>query len=436
MALSKEAQVAEAEANRAAGANPGERAAALETGEDGGPQDSVVAAAESTPEPQPQPREAPVPLSRFDTKRAEISARFRSERGVEDAEAADEVADYARTGGMPRDFQEAAGETAEPAPVAAETQAAAEPVAEPVAEPGPQMVRLKVHGKEIEMPLEDALAQAQIALASDNLLEQTKARFKEVDALLEQARTRAAAPAANTTQQSPAQPANTDAAPGDPQHQGEVKSLAEVLQFGDPAEAESMLRNTIAQEANKLVQEKLYEERMKDEGARAARVLEDFTAANPDLAAHPMANAAIQSKIFELQVEDMKAIGIDPARIRQDGQPPTPGDIALAHRHFRSNGMKVRSPEQMLEKAKDDFLAWKGVKKEPVANPADNKGTPRIDVTVDRAARRQAIPQQPSRANTPRPAAQPAAQPRDRSAIVADMKAARARTRGVVLGNN
>jgi len=241
-------------------------------------------------------------------------------------------------------------------------------------------------------------------------------------------------PAANTTQQNPAQPASPEPVPGDPQHQGETKTLSEVLQYGDPEEAEAALQNTIERRADAIVQRKLYEERIKDEGARAAKVLGDFTAANPDLAADPQANAAIQSNLFELQVEDLKAIGIDPARIRADGQPPTPGDIALAHQHFRATGMKVRSPEQMLETAKDKFLSWKGVKKEPVADPTP-RAAPRIDVTVDRTARRQAIPQQPSRANTPRPSAPAAAQqPRDRSSIVADMKAARARTRGVVLG--
>jgi hypothetical protein len=432
MAMSKEAQVAESEANRAAGTNPADRAAALDTGEgDGAPQEPVAAAAKPAPEPT-QPREAPI--SWADAKRAAISARFRSERGVEDTDQDDNITDYARTGGMPQDLQDAAAPAAEPEP-AEDAEISAEISADIAAEPAPQTVRLKVHGKEIDMSLADVVAKAQIALATDNILDEAKSRLKEIDALAEQARTRAAAPAANTTQQSPAQPANPELAPGDPQHQGDVKTLSETLQYGDPAEAEAMLRNTIDQAAGKIVQQQLYNERIKDEGARAARVLEDFAAANADLAADPMANAAIQSKLFELQVEDLKQIGVDPSRIRQDGQPPTPGDIALAHRHFRATGMKVRSPEQMLETAKENFLTWKGVKKEPVADPA-NKGAPRIDVTVDRSARRQAIPQQPSRANTPRQTATTqAAQPRDRSAIVADMKATRARTRGVVLGN-
>jgi hypothetical protein len=87
----------------------------------------------------------------------------------------------------------------------------------------------------------------------------------------------------------------------------------------------------------------------------------------------------------------------------------------------------------MLEEATDKFLDWKGVKKQPAAETTP-KVAPRVEVTIDRTARRAAIPQQPSRTAAPRPDPQANAQPRDRSSIVEAEKARRAKLRGQNLG--
>jgi len=216
-----------------------------------------------------------------------------------------------------------------------------------------------------------------------------------------------------------------------------MAKLIETIQFGDPEEARALLGSTIAQQTTAAVQSELLAQRFRDEGARAAKTLKDFEDANPDIAKDPRARAAIEVDIFDQQTEDLKAIGLDPARIRPDGLPPTPGDIAEAHRYYRAQGMNVRSPATMLENATKSFLDWKGVATKPAADPTPaptTKVAPVVELTVDRANRRAAVPQQPSRTAAPRPTPQPAAQPRDRSSIVESMKRTRSLARGQVLG--
>ncbi len=108
MALSHAEQVAEATANRAAGVNPADRAAALDVVGDGTPQDPGAGAAPvAPPAEQPPQRDTPPARSGFDSKRNEISARFRTERVT--ADEPDDISDFARNGGLPQDFREAAG---------------------------------------------------------------------------------------------------------------------------------------------------------------------------------------------------------------------------------------------------------------------------------------------------------------------------------------
>lgn len=402
------AQQAESDARTKAGIDPGENAHALDVVDDVG----------GAPDPGPAPRvpqddAAPLPpaRSRFDQRRDEIVARYRTERTVEADADRDDISDFARSG-LPPDF--------DPQP---EPEPESQP--EPQPQPGPQTVRVKVHGQEMDLPLEDVIAKAQIALASENLLDETKSRLKEVDSLL--AATRANVARADQPGQHQARPQSTQTTepaldPGaDPEHHEDaLAKLIETLQFGDPAEARQLLQNTIAESSTKAVQEQLLIQRVRDEGARSAKVLKDFMTSHADLAKDPMAQAAIERQVYDLQIEDLKAIGFDPANIQTPSGVVTPADIADAHRYYRANGYEIRKPEALLEAATASFLTWKGVKTD-LPNPADPapKAPPRIEVSVDRTARRSAIPQQPARTAVPRQDPQQATpQPRDRSAIV------------------
>jgi hypothetical protein len=436
---SHEAQRVEAASREQAGIQPGEtNAAALDVVADGAPQDPGPAVPPLAPQPaaEPAPRETPPAVSAFDRKRDAISARFRTERTADADADRDDVSDFARSGLPP--------EIAAPPPAPQAPQDDLQPPADdvdPAPEPAPAApprIKVKVHGKEQELPLEEIVAHAQKSLAAENILDEAKSKLKEFDGILEQARNKVARPdlPANTTPDTRTQGSDQPAATTEPPNQEDpYGKLIETIQFGDPSEARELLRNTIDTATTHTVQQELLQQRLRDEGARAAKTLKDFQDSHPDLAKDPMARAAIESKMFELQLADITALGLDPARIRPDGLPPTPGDIANAHRFYRANGFNVLTPQALLEQARDNFLEWKGVKTQTPDDPATPpRAAPRIDVTVDRTQRRAAIPQQPARTAAPRPDPQATPQPRDRSSIVNAEKARRAKLRGQAIG--
>jgi len=438
MADSKAAQDAEARARAESGNDPALNAAAVDVVDDGARGDP----GSNQPPRQagdPEQRQPPSVRAKFDDKRAEIINRFRGHRDQQQQEDRDEVSDFARSGLPPEWGQDQQQDQQEE--IDQDAQGAVDTAGQQQEPSPPPKIKLKVRGEEKEYSLDEVIANAQKALAADNYLDEAKGKLKEIDDLLRSTRDRAPRPGQNGEHpavQNGAQPTDPQQGPnGDqPQHpEDKIAKLIETLQFGDPEEAKSLLRNTIAETANEVVEQSLQSQRLSDEGARAAKVLKDFEDQHPEIAKDKRARAAIEADVLDLQIEDIKALGIDPDRIRPDGQPPTPGDIALAHRWYRSKGFQVRSPQQMLETASKNFLEWKGVKT-PEPNPADpgNKAPPRVEVTVDRAARRQAIPQQPSLSGAkPRAPAQAPAQPRDRSSIVQDMMANRNKPRGRIV---
>lgn len=443
MPLSKEAQVAEAKTRTDAGIEPGENLAVQGTddGSRGDPgNDGTRQQRQAEPEPQ---RPLPPARSAADIKRDDILKRFRTGRGEQEAEARDEISDFQRSG-MPPEFETPAELRTEPEPGAVEGDQALEPeVSEVVGHelaPAP-IYRVKVHGVEKEISLDDLIANAQKALAAENILDEAKSKAREIDSLLSETKSkvaRADRSDPNQVRQPSTQPAEQgDPAEGTGENQVDpIVKLIETMQFGDPNEVAPHLRETIQGLVNVGVKEARALERLQDEGAKAARALNKAKIDHPEIAGDPMASAAVEAAILHQQVEDIKSLGVELNLLRPDGLDPTPGDIATAHRWYRSNGFQVSSPETMLEKGIDKFLKWKGQVTPPAADtpaPApDNKAAPRIEVSVERQARRAAVPQQPKPSGTPRavPAAPP--QARSRSDIVNSMIGDRNKPRGRV----
>lgn len=432
-APSKADQNAEATARVNAGVGPGESLATqviddLTPGPDG-PAPGALAPADDTARPAPPVR------SVNDDKRNAIVSKFRTDRTKIMAEQADDISDFTRSG-MPPEFTQPA---VEPGDEVIEQEQPTGGAPEAVALP--PTVRIKVRGEEREVTLDELIEKGQIAFAADNYLDEARSRLKSVEDLEREVRGRA--PRAGQDGIHPAAPQRAQddepgaPAAGDPQHpEDTLGKLIESIQFGNPEEAKELLRTTIAGEARTVVNETLEQQRFKDEGARTAKVLKDFEDAHADIAQDPMARAAIEAEVLNQQVADIKALGVDPATLRPDGMPPTPGDIAQAHRWYRTKGFKVTAPADLLEKSTNKFLEWKGVKPASPQNPANPApAQPRVDVTVDRTARRAAIPQQPNRTTAAKPAQQQQqpAKPRDRSSIVQDMIQKRSAPRGKIV---
>lgn len=438
----KAAQEAESRARADAGVVAGEGADALAVVDDGAAGGDHGAAPAQRPagDPEPAARPAPIAKSPLDTRRDEITKRFRVDRGQAADEARDEISDFTRSG-MPPEFAENNAAVVEPQdePAAAEPEvraAAPDPAAKP------QTFKVKVHGKEMELTLEEVTAQAQIALASDGILDAAKSKLKAVDDLFNTVRSRVDQPGKHQAPQNDTQP-NDHAQPAadavTEHHDDDFDKLVNAIQFGDPAEARQLLEKTISEKATTAattaVSATMQSDRLRDEGARTARVLKDYQEKHPEIANDSRALAVIESDVLTQQVEDIRALGVDPAQLRPDGLAPTPGDISEAHKWYRAEGFKVRSPAEMLENGIKNLMEWRGVKTDKPADPAPAVDPNKRDVTVvvDRTARREAIPQQPGRTAAPRQEArQQTPQPRDRSSIVQQEIARRNAPRGKV----
>ena len=402
-------------------------------------------AAEPAAETEPS-RPAPKYGSLGDEKRAAIIARFRTER-TETAEAErDDVSDFTRSGGMPEEFREAADAPAEEVAAAAEPEPAAPAPAETAPAPEPQLVEVTVRGEKKMVPLSEALSKAQIAYAADNYLDEARNRLESAKSLENEIRATRSAPSGVTHPTAPNEPQTTEQPPvDDPSRHPEspVKKLVEAIQFGDPAEAETLLVNTIREVSQATANQELESNRIREDAAAAKRALDKFKDDHKEIAEDPMARAAIEQNVLTQQVTDLSNLGVDLGKIRKDGRPATPADVSNYHQILRSQGHNVRSPGQLLEAAHSKFLEWKGIAPKPPQPAADDPPpapqppqqqrttAPRVEISVERQARRQAAPQQPAR--PPAPVRQPEP-PRDRSDVVKAMQERRAAQRGQTLG--
>ena len=420
---SKQAQEAEAAARSGSAPDTSSRAAALDVADDGQRGDVDRQAAPLTPQTIVEPPPPRHEDHEFVTRRNDIVARFRENRAEIAAEEREDISDFARSG-MPPEMEPEPEPEPEPAPVEA---------AEPEA---PQRVKVKVRGVEQELTQDELIAAAQKSLAGDSYLDEGRAKLNEIDRIIADAKNRVSPPTGTVPATPRADQSGQPQATADPpvadasNTPDEIDQLIEAMQYGDPAEAKTRLQSTIRNEASQIVQQQLMEARLQDEGARSQKVLADFIQEHAELAADPYSEAVIQRGVYDIQVADLKAIGIEANTLQTaHGGPATPADIAMAHRWYRTKGLNLTSPKDMLETSVSKFLKWKGVEpNKPATTPAvTTKAPPRVEVTVDRTARREAIPQQPSRAAAPQRASvnQPAPLPRDRSDTVRQMMARR-----------
>src|SRR5260370_31486630 len=134
---------------------------------------------------------------------------------------------------------------------------------------------------------------------------------------------------------------------------------------------------------------------------------ERFQKENADIASDPIAVDTIKGMIIRKQREDLAALGIDVAKL------PNDSEVTNAHLTFRSDprySSRIRSPDKLFDEAKTDFSKWRGVTPTTPANGKKNgngqvpgpvqRPTPETQVHINRTARRQAIPQQPSRTDS------------------------------------
>lgn len=400
----------------------------------------------TTPKRQP-------PRPRIDDKRNAIIARFRGVRSQPPAEQTQDIDSLARNG-LPPEFeqlrdgvspdnavQDAAVERAQDNAGDGDDQRRA-----PLAK---QKVKLRVNHQDIDMDMEDVIAEAQKSLAAGNILDTAKSKLREVDDLIAQTRNRVTRPdpASHHTgnEGSQAEQAQQDHGTDGGSHTSDDDALSrfvETVQFGDGKDAVPILGDTINRVVDQAVDRKvtlrMQQTRMNDEAARTDAILKQFNKDNPDLLKDRSAQAVMKQHVFEAQVEDLAAIGITMEGLQASiGHAPAPGDIAQAHQFYRSEGYKLKKPEVMLDEAHKHMKGWRGdaTRKDPPTPPADDtrqgRPAPRIAVNVDRDERRQQITPAPNRTSPPQQQRREAApQRRPAGDVVARMKQLRDQARG------
>jgi hypothetical protein len=398
--------------------------------------DNVSPEADVTPAPvrtappaDPDPRR---PQTIRKDARDDIVKSFREARNQQTDDDADEINRFTRSG-MPPELLALEDETLQQE----------EPVEEQLEElPGevveeepvePIKRKLIVRGKELHVTDDELIALAQKAAAGDDYLDEAKRKLKEVDELMRPLRAgRDSQTTTQSSQNNQQQNGQVDQTQVTDEHNVDpFEKVIETIQFGDLKEAARQLREVTTSsnqvDTRKIAAEQLEQERMRNEAIRSQKILKDFEGQHPDLAKDENAVAVMRTRLFQLQRDDLKALGLDEAQI-----PTSEKDISDWHMWYRQKGHGVRDVDVLLKTARDDFMKWKGIKEQPAA--PTNNAAPRVEVTVDRQQRRAAIPQQPSRTVAPKPdaIAQPAPQ-RSRSDIVQDMINARGRPRQKVI---
>jgi hypothetical protein len=399
-----------------------------------------------TPIRDDQPRRAP-----SDSIRDSIVANFRKNRSANRTEAAEDVAEIRALArdGIPAELLEGVGE-----PVAegdeqprieggVDHQAELETEVDPAAgqQQQPKLHRLVVRGKEQFVTDEQLFEMAQKTAGGDDYLAETRRRLDEVADLQKRLEARASQSGTHPAGESTGTGAAATDTTGDEQPVDPFVGVVEAIQYGDQEAAVDKLKKLFNGVVPVVAKNVSDHDRRAAEHSRSMRVLTEFNEANPDIAKNPMASAAVRAATMNRQYEDLVKVGLDPAKLAVE----TPERIANLHLTFRADPQysdRMRTPTAMLKEAREEFVStfgWKGGAAESGATKpveqqsqeaAARQPAARIEVNVDRDARRRAIPQQPAR-TTPlaRPAAQEQSKPRSRSDVIRDMQISRTANR-------
>jgi hypothetical protein len=375
----------------------------------------VVAPPERVPQPRDEMRDQIVAAMR--AKRAASAEALDADEGAADMHAA------LNRAGIPRELQDAVDtEPAEPGAAPDEPQA-----------PAAARHKLIVRGREQFVTDEQLIDYARKGAAGDDYLGESRAILDEVKRAQAELAARAAQPGtppANGTEHTTQQQDGGEP-PASP-----FKDAVDGILFGEPEKASDQLERAVIEAVSRIAPQISAAERRNAELARGQQSVQKFAADNPDIAGDDMAEAAVRAVIFRQQRQDLIDIGVDLAKLPND-----PAAIANAHLGFRSDPRfagRVRGMDEFLDTAKAEFKkrfggtmqqnpngAGDATGSRPAQQQSAGQPAPRVQVDMDRTARRAAIPQQPARTAALRPAAPAAPAQRSRSETIADMAKAR-----------
>lgn len=326
-----------------------------------------------------------------------------------------------------------------PAPVAVEEL-------KPENVPAPRRVRLKVNGEERELDEQQALDYAQVALASEDILNRAK-REREAaqeerrlasEELAELRRLRADHSRSPAGQPAPAPVKAEDTKPATDE---ELDNIIEAIQTGDIPDAKRAL-SQYGDQIERRMLEKIGDidariaatTRRQQEDARVQnetnQVINAFAAENDDLASSDLRMRVLIDEVVEVQRETLRNLNVTDDQITQVAQHyKIAPQVAIGRmtRFLREKGHEIPDNAAIMREA-----AARVRKGFDLPDPANRQQpAPTVDPTpsimADRIERKQAMAPQPRRANVS-PGADPApekSQEQRRIDAVRQMKAMR-----------
>lgn len=371
-------------------------------------------------DPAPAPPLAPEPeasaepaIPTRDSKLNDIAARFRADRKAERApEFTGDMSDPKTIYGAVAMEPEA-----DPAAPPADPEPAPEPA--PAAEEK-RRFKLRVNHRDIEVTEDELIAEAQKSLAAGDILAEAKRARQQAS---EQPPREPARPHQDETLADPAEPV-PEPSTAAPHQDDDLTKLIEDIQFGDPKEAATKLRDLVTRETQRASQTETTRYLMGQDLERTMEQFNAFKDANPDLVNDPTASRLIQGFIEDGYREDLRKLGVP-----EDRMPTDINGLAEYHRWYRVNRRPVRSAEQLLTDAKSRLQEWRGTPATPPPQPSQAQRPAQPRVAVDRTERRATIPSQPTRSSAPPPSApERPSEENSRAAAIQRMKAQRSGT--------
>ncbi len=285
---------------------------------------------------------------------------------------------------------------------------------------------IKVRGKDVVLTEAQLLERASKVEAADSYLAETRD-------LLEQAKDVRKGQAEHAGRDDQRHPVDRQSSTQDDVSDANVdpdsrrpgmKDLVEQIQYGSPEEAGKLLEDAIAKAADTAADKRQLNRLMTNDLTKSQKALQDFQTANPDIAGDENAAALMERNIYAIFRSDIEALGV----VDADKIPTDKVTLADWHRFYRVHGQPVSDIPSVLEKAKERVVSWRGPSASAPAKPAPRRDAPRVEVNVDRTIRREAIPNQPSRATAARPNPSAASKPQKGSDIVREMRLSRGQT--------
>ena len=374
-----------------------------------------------------QRERAPPPVNPFQARRDEALKRFRELRDEAAQKEKDEAA--AEAGDDPA--EPPAAEGAQPAPGADAPEPGA-PKSPAVASP-PQTPEAKhtliVDGKTVEMSTDEMRRHAQIALASDNRLEESKRILRDAQETAQRLRGPAPEhpPGQGETTQGQPDPSQATSAEHQPPKidPDKLRSISERIQTGDSQDGVDATTELVElvlaaqpkagpepSKVDEVVRNILVQERAKTEVSDA---IAQFSKDNQDIVGNQYLKQAAMTAVGETMIAEMAKVGLPEADIRKNCD--TPEKVVTAYGFFRNQGHPLPAYKQVLDTGAQALRNSLGMKTPsdgnppPPSPPPARPQAPSPSASEQRLERKRAAPSQPRSAGV-RGAVAPAAQPK------------------------